>query len=118
MTENTHYKRVMELLDELCSQDAVVHPKMEKIKSLALEHFTPPDGSDASAGNDSRMMIFASLRDVIDDIVKYLNEENPIIRASRFIGQGAAKSGKGMSQKEQLKVRWYLNHTPRLIFLW
>ena len=79
----------------------IVHPKMDKLKALLLEHF-----SSASEGQTvSKVMVFASYRPAVEQIVGQLNEQEPLIRAHRFIGQSASKEGvKGLTQKEQLQV--------------
>jgi ATP-dependent DNA helicase MPH1 len=85
------------------------HPKMEKLKSLVLEHLltkdaTGEDGS-AEANPNTRVMVFVSFRDCVEEVVDYLNLEAPIIKATKFVGQGTDKGGrKGFAQKEQLEV--------------
>ena len=106
--EDPQLNCVISLIESFSGSGSAVHPKMEKVKSLALEHFTPAAGEETtSLGNgpsQSRMMIFATFREIVDELVMFLNEEQPLIRASRFIGQGTAKGQKGMTQKEQLSV--------------
>lgn len=89
------------------------HPKMDKLKTLLVEHFAQKgfDAEDAGAGgaqeldSDSRVMVFTSHRQTVDLIVDMLNREKPLIRAVPFIGQGVDKNGKkGYGQKEQLDV--------------
>ena len=91
-----------------------IHPKMEKLKMLLVEHFAQKqfDKEDADAAGrgegvsgDSRVMVFSTYRQCVDEIVEYLNRERPMIRAVPFIGQGTDKSGKkGYGQKQQLEV--------------
>ncbi|KAJ3558501.1 hypothetical protein NM688_g891 [Phlebia brevispora] len=91
-----------------------IHPKMEKLKMLLVEHFAQKqfDKEDADAAGrgegvsgDSRVMVFSTYRQCVDEIVEYLNRESPMIRAVPFIGQGTDKSGKkGYGQKQQLEV--------------
>ncbi|KZT58466.1 P-loop containing nucleoside triphosphate hydrolase protein [Calocera cornea HHB12733] len=77
----------------------VGHPKMDKLVAVALEHFAAPeDGAD-----HTRVMVFCQYRDCVDEIVKSLNLQQPIIRASKFVGQSSDKRGdKGMAQKDQI----------------
>ena len=88
------------------------HPKMEKLKSLVLEHFlskgaTGEGDEPAETDSSTRVMVFASYRDCVEEIVEYLNLESPIIKATKFIGQGTDKEGrKGYAQKEQLAVSY------------
>lgn len=90
------------------------HPKMTKLKMLVIQHFASrsadPEAPDSPAhgigAEDTRVMIFVTFRNCLQEIVEYLNEESPLIRATKFIGQGTDKEGgKGFSQKEQLDVR-------------
>ena len=60
--------------------------------------------------HESRAMVFATYRENVGEIVDALNQEHPMIRASRFIGQGIDKQGrKGYAQKEQLEVSSFEN---------
>lgn len=102
LLQNSNYRHVLNLLENLLANGPVAHPKAEKIKMIALEHFTPKPGVDQSS---SRMMVFASYRDYVEELVEFLNQEQPLLRATQFIGQGSDVRGrKGMQQKEQLNV--------------
>lgn len=86
-----------------------LHPKMEKLVSLTLTHFTNA-AEDAAASESpngqSKIMVFVQFRDVVDEIVELFKGHEPTIRAARFVGQGTDKQGKkGINQKEQLEVR-------------
>ena len=86
------------------------HPKMEKLKSLVLEHLltkdaTGEDRGPAEPNPNTRVMVFVTYRECVEEVVDYLNLESPIIKATKFIGQGTDKGGrKGFAQKEQLGV--------------
>lgn len=85
------------------------HPKMEKLKSLVLEHLVvrgvDGGGGPAEPNPDTRVMVFVSFRDCVEEVVDYLNLDSPIIKATKFVGQGTDKGGrKGFAQKEQLAV--------------
>lgn len=86
------------------------HPKMEKLKSLVLEHLltkgaTGEEGGPAGPNSDTRVMVFVSFRDCVEEVVDYLNRDSPLIKATKFVGQGTDKGGrKGFAQKEQLAV--------------
>lgn len=86
------------------------HPKMEKLKSLVLEHLLTKGATDEDRGStepnpNTRVMVFVTYRDCVEEVVDYLNLESPIIKATKFIGQGTDKGGrKGFAQKEQLGV--------------
>ncbi|KAG8220105.1 P-loop containing nucleoside triphosphate hydrolase protein [Butyriboletus roseoflavus] len=85
-----------------------MHPKMETLKTLLVQHFGQkiPDGDEEDAGmNGTRAMVFVTYRECVDEIVEVLNQESPLLKATRFVGQGIDKQGKkGFAQKEQLEV--------------
>jgi ATP-dependent DNA helicase MPH1 len=99
-------KNFMSLLSELEVQKVRpggygMHPKMETLKLLLLQHF----GARMDEGEGTRAMVFVTYRDCVDEIVHMLNEESPLLKVMRFIGQGMDKQGrKGFAQKEQLEV--------------
>lgn len=105
------------LMDELRLQKSrgfAVHPKLEKLKTLVVNHFGQrlhvDDDSDAEVRSDegTRAMVFVTFRDAVDEIVAFLNQESPLLRATKFIGQGIDKKGnKGLAQREQLDVSFY-----------
>jgi ATP-dependent DNA helicase MPH1 len=70
------------------------------------------DSDNEGGGGDSDMskaMVFVTHREAVDEIVEALNAHEPMIRASKFIGQGMDKHGKkGQAQKEQLEVAFKL----------
>ena len=78
------------------------HPKMVKLRELVLEHFEQAkrDGSLDS----TRIMVFCSFREVVEEIVQRLNLSKEI-RATRLVGQGTdAKGKKGLGQKDQNRI--------------
>ncbi|KAG1769606.1 hypothetical protein EDD22DRAFT_977468 [Suillus occidentalis] len=99
-------KNFMALLSELEVQKVrpggyAMHPKMETLKMLLLQHF----GARMGEGEETRAMVFVTYRECVDEIVHILNEEQPLLKVMRFIGQGTDKQGrKGFAQKEQLEV--------------
>lgn len=89
-----------------------MHPKMETLKTLLVQHFgqriSDEDGEEAEV-NGTRAMVFVTYRECVDEIVEVLNQESPLVKATRFVGQGVDKQGKkGFAQKEQLEVRYKL----------
>jgi len=93
-----------------------VHPKMEKLRTLAIQHFAGAelDEEDKAlvgtkpAVSNTKMIVFCTYRECVDEIVDMLNVQQPMIRAHRFIGQGADKrGGKGVTQKAQIGVSAY-----------
>jgi ATP-dependent DNA helicase MPH1 len=83
------------------------HPKMDRMKGIIMQHFGERMDED-DAGKATKVMIFVTHREVVDEIVECLNAQRPLIRASKFVGQSADKKGnKGLAQKEQLDVRLF-----------
>lgn len=81
----------------------VPHPKMDRLRTLVTDHFA--DHADATGGS-TRVMVFCTLRNVVEEIVAFLNVSRPLIRATRFVGQSSDAQGKkGTTQKEQMEVR-------------
>lgn len=108
ITKDQKYKELMMGLEGIGQFPP--HPKMEKLKSLVLEHLLTKgamgeDGGPAEPNPNTRVMVFVTYRDCVEEVVDYLNLESPIIKATKFIGQSTDKGGrKGFAQKEQLGV--------------
>lgn len=88
----------------------VMHPKMDMLKRLVVQHFGAKINDDGHESEDpadeTRVMVFVTFREAVDEIVEALNLERPLIRAQKFIGQGTDKRGeKGLAQNEQQDVR-------------
>lgn len=108
------FKSIMENLNKLkrgSNGALMVHHKMDRLRALLLQYFsdqhTGENARDPSEPiKESKVMVFASYRKAVEQIVEVLNLDAPIVRAHRFIGQAASKEGiKGLTQKDQLKVR-------------
>ncbi|KAM7403196.1 hypothetical protein PAMA_003900 [Pampus argenteus] len=87
------------------------HPKLEKLEQVVLHHFR--QWAESSADNNgprpqevsTRVMIFSSFRDSVQEIAAMLNRHASLIRVMTFMGQASAgKKVKGFTQKEQLEV--------------
>ncbi|KAH9487144.1 ATP-dependent DNA helicase mph1 [Psilocybe cubensis] len=82
-----------------------IHPKIEKLKTILIQHFGSKLADNNGEEDTSKVMVFSSYRGVVQELVNELNKESPLIRATEFIGQGTDKQGKkGLQQKEQLEV--------------
>ena len=102
------------LIEELRLQKSrgfAIHPKLEKLKTLVVQHFGQrlrDDGgsnADERSNDDTRAIVFVTFREAVDEIVGFLNQESPLLRATKFIGQGIDRKGnKGLAQREQLDV--------------
>ncbi|XP_059706707.1 Fanconi anemia group M protein isoform X3 [Haemorhous mexicanus] len=87
------------------------HPKLKKLEEIVIEHFRSwkqrgSAGEDRSEGcpGDTRVMIFSSFRDSVQEIAEMLARLSPAVRAMTFVGHSSGKSTKGFTQKEQLEV--------------
>ncbi|KAI1797687.1 P-loop containing nucleoside triphosphate hydrolase protein [Ganoderma leucocontextum] len=103
------FKSLMAKFEEQAARGISMHPKMDVLRTLLIDHFGQrlPDEADGSGAqpSESRAMVFVSFRQCVEEVVELLNKESPIIRAKPFIGQGTDKQGKkGYAQKEQLEV--------------
>ncbi|NXQ22802.1 FANCM protein, partial [Peucedramus taeniatus] len=86
------------------------HPKLKKLEEIVIEHFRSwkQGGSDEAKSEgspgDTRVMIFSSFRDSVQEIAEMLARLSPAVRAMTFVGHSSGKSTKGFTQKEQLEV--------------
>lgn len=102
------FRTVLGELDLQKTRRFPVHPKLDLLKRLVVQYFGEKLGNNSEEEGDTeetRVMVFVTFREAVDEIVENLNSERPLIRAHRFIGQGTDKQGKkGQAQKEQLEV--------------
>ncbi|XP_019480331.1 PREDICTED: Fanconi anemia group M protein isoform X1 [Hipposideros armiger] len=82
------------------------HPKLKKLEEIVVEHFKSRNAQNTSEKkcDKTRVMIFSSFRDSVQEIADMLLQHQPIIRAMTFVGHASGKSMKGFTQKEQLEV--------------
>ncbi|NXX05291.1 FANCM protein, partial [Larus smithsonianus] len=84
------------------------HPKLRKLEEIVIGHFK--SWKKGSSGNtsvdtvDTRVMIFSSFRDSVQEIADMLSRLSPVVRVMTFVGHSTGKSTKGFTQKEQLEV--------------
>ncbi|XP_009999505.1 PREDICTED: Fanconi anemia group M protein [Chaetura pelagica] len=76
------------------------HPKLRKLEEIVIEHFR----SWKKKSSDTRVMIFSSFRDSVQEIAEMLSRLRPVVRVMTFVGHSTGKSTKGFTQKEQLEV--------------
>ncbi|TFG26332.1 MAG: DEAD/DEAH box helicase [Promethearchaeota archaeon] len=88
------FKRIKDLTYQIQSK-GIVHPKLEKLKALLIKQL--------SDNNNSRILVFCHFRDSVNNIVRYL-KNNDIIKAHKFVGQASKGSDKGLTQKEQINL--------------
>ncbi|KAK2843130.1 hypothetical protein Q7C36_011345 [Tachysurus vachellii] len=87
------------------------HPKLQKLDEVIEQHFSSwakRSGSATGTGDkaeSSRVMIFSSFRESVQEIAEMLNRHQPLVRVMTFMGQASAGKGvRGFTQKEQLEV--------------
>ncbi|EMP29321.1 Fanconi anemia group M protein [Chelonia mydas] len=85
------------------------HPKLKKLEEVVVEHFKSWKGCtdqsmSESKPSDTRVMIFSSFRDSVQEIAEMLSQHEPIVRVMTFVGHSTGKSTKGFTQKDQLEV--------------
>ncbi|XP_031436050.1 Fanconi anemia group M protein isoform X2 [Clupea harengus] len=85
------------------------HPKLQKLDEVVLQHFqawSETSGSGAAGQESStRVMIFSSFRESVQEIATLLNRHQPLVNVMTFMGQASAGKGvRGFTQKEQLEV--------------
>ncbi|KAJ7102172.1 hypothetical protein B0H15DRAFT_768181 [Mycena belliarum] len=105
LREDPLFKAVIKELELQRLRGFPMHPKMDCLKALVIQHFAEKLGEDGRETEETKVMVFVTFREAVDEIVDALNLEKPLIRANKFIGQGTDKQGKkGLAQKEQLEV--------------
>ncbi|XP_074005045.1 Fanconi anemia group M protein [Numenius arquata] len=89
------------------------HPKLRKLEEIVIGHFRSwKQGSSDEIRAESlsvdavgtRVMIFSSFRDSVQEIADMLSRLSPAVRVMTFVGHSTGKSTKGFTQKEQLEV--------------
>ncbi len=89
-----HDPLFQELISATESWEDELHPKLDLVLNLVRIQL--------NAYPESRIIVFATYRDTVGLLVKYLNESG--IDCERFVGQAARDSEKGLSQKKQLEA--------------
>ena len=80
------------LLERCMSWEQELHPKMEILSGVTAEQL--------GQYPESRIIIFATFRDMVQQIVEYLAKKG--IHAERFVGQATKDTDRGLSQKKQI----------------
>ncbi|XP_015346636.1 Fanconi anemia group M protein isoform X1 [Marmota marmota marmota] len=82
------------------------HPKLKKLEEVVVEHFRSWNAQNTSEKKfgETRVMIFSSFRDSVQEIAEMFLQHQPVIRVMTFVGHASGKSMKGFTQKEQLEV--------------
>eukprot|EP01080_Neovahlkampfia_damariscottae_P010187 gene10187-2606_t len=82
-----------------------VHPKLKKLNEI-IEN-------ELNENINSKILIFTSIRESIENIFKFLNQENKKIKLLKLIGQQKSSTSKGQNQKEQIKNLKLFNDTNK-----
>ncbi|KAI6660776.1 hypothetical protein LOD99_10224 [Oopsacas minuta] len=95
-----------DLTSTLASDDFFYsHPKLLKLEEIVVSHFRKATTDNTT---NTRVMIFSSFRDSVEEISVMLHRHAPLVRVMCFYGHGNKPTGtkgqKGFTQKEQLKV--------------
>ncbi|XP_048393153.2 Fanconi anemia group M protein isoform X2 [Stegostoma tigrinum] len=87
------------------------HPKLKKLEEVVMGHFKtwaesggPKISEGKNSGVNTRVMIFSSFRDSVQEIAEMLSKHDPLVRVMTFVGHSSGKNTKGFTQKEQLEV--------------
>ncbi|MFX1461082.1 MAG: ERCC4 domain-containing protein, partial [Promethearchaeota archaeon] len=88
------FKRMNNLVNSVISK-GITHPKLDRLKELLKEQL--------KENSISRILVFCHYRDSVNNIVQFLDND-PLIRAHRFVGQQKRSSEKGLTQKEQIRI--------------
>ncbi|XP_053366213.1 Fanconi anemia group M protein [Clarias gariepinus] len=83
------------------------HPKLQKLDEVIQQHFSTWVKRSDSGGKaeSTRVMIFSSFRESVQEIAEMLDRHQPLVRVMTFMGQASAGKGvRGFTQKEQLEV--------------
>ncbi|XP_036062429.1 Fanconi anemia group M protein homolog [Onychomys torridus] len=82
------------------------HPKLKKLEEVIIEHFRSWNAKNTTEkkSHETRVMVFSSFRDSVEEIAEMLLQHQPVIRVVTFVGHASGKNTKGFTQKEQLEV--------------
>lgn len=103
-----------DLEKQVAREDFCSHPKLDRLTKIVVEHFVDHESGMRERGEseeggegaqETRVMIFSSFRESVDEIKRVLDMKSPRVRPMAFVGQANSKGGsKGLSQKQQQQV--------------
>ncbi|CAG8972923.1 hypothetical protein HYALB_00001343 [Hymenoscyphus albidus] len=106
--ESADFKKMMDYMRTWINRDGFVsHPKLTELSNTILNHFM--DAGAGRLGEDmppsaTRVIVFSEFRDSAEEISRILNQHQPLVRASVFVGQADSKRSEGMNQAKQLET--------------
>ncbi|KAK0618302.1 hypothetical protein B0T17DRAFT_537490, partial [Bombardia bombarda] len=99
LLENEHFQKMMAMIEKWMKLDTFNgHPKLSYLCETLVNHFM-----DAGEGSSTRAIVFSEYRDSAEEIVRILNNQ-PLIKATVFVGQADSKRSEGMKQKQQIET--------------
>jgi ERCC4-related helicase len=114
LVKNQAFISLMQMLEEkMTEKDFSSHPKLDILVEVVVEHFKKHEKTiqdamkhgDLDIQNETKVMIFSTLRSSVEEICNLLEKHSPLVRPSIFVGQATSgKNNIGMKQKEQLMV--------------
>ncbi|KAI8868807.1 P-loop containing nucleoside triphosphate hydrolase protein, partial [Ramicandelaber brevisporus] len=100
LIQSDEFINMKKQLDILIGDERVsVHPKVGEMIDIITTHF-----KEYNNDVNTRVMVFASFREIVDELIRELRTHSAIIKPMAFVGQSSGKTGRGLTQKEQLKV--------------
>ncbi|KAH8556665.1 P-loop containing nucleoside triphosphate hydrolase protein, partial [Umbelopsis sp. PMI_123] len=105
IVRNPELQKLLRDLERMHARPNYVgHPKMDKLLAAVLQHLTEANQNGDGQAEDTRIMIFSSLRESVNEIVTFLSKHEPIVSCTSFVGQAESKGSKGLNQREQQEV--------------
>ncbi|KAK3950691.1 ATP-dependent DNA helicase [Pseudoneurospora amorphoporcata] len=97
--EDENFQKMMGMIEGWMTIDGFLgHPKLEYLCDTLANHFM-----DAGEGSNTRAIVFSEYRDSAEEIVRILNNQ-PLTKATVFVGQADSKRSEGMKQKQQIET--------------
>jgi ERCC4-related helicase len=94
------FKTLLEKTRELVRKGHV-HPKLIELERVVLNHFE--ENRRQGTIRETRVIIFASLRATVENIVARLSKFTGTLKVMKFVGQ-SGKTTKGLANKDQKRV--------------
>ncbi|CCC10194.1 hypothetical protein SMACR_02772 [Sordaria macrospora] len=97
--EDENFQKMINMIEGWMKIDGFLgHPKLEYLCETLVNHFM-----DAGEGSNTRAIVFSEYRDSAEEIVRILNNQ-PLTKATVFVGQADSKRSEGMKQKQQIET--------------
>src|ERR1700761_1163314 len=81
LREDPLFQAVMKELEVQRLVGFSVHPKMDRLKTIVIDHFGQKLGDHDQDTEETKVMVFVTFREAVDEIVDMFNRERPLIRA-------------------------------------